>query len=181
MSERKMVAAQFQGPLEQIKAKVARVLDIYYTKDIDFLLESNTKMMTFRVLVSAEDFTRAKDALYGVFEEEPHKLQIRVDSQIPLNFTKNIIKPGQTVLIGRAPNSYKLHGADAIPIEGDMQIGLTHLAVEWDGMSKLRIKDMGEGNGVVAGGVAVLPGEWMEIEPGTNVRIGQTVLRFVKM
>ncbi len=173
-----LVAAQFQGPLPQIKELIAKTLEIFYSKEIYFQIDASPKMMSFRVLVMEEDLTPAKDALWGVYPSETKKLLISVDAQVPLQFTKNIIRPGQTVLIGSAPSTYKLAGAEPVPITGDGSMGMTHLAVEWDGVSKLRIKDMEEGNGVNAGGVQLQPGEWMEIEPGTKVRIGQTTLRF---
>ena len=177
-----LVAAQFQGTVADIQQKTTKALEILYSRDIYAQLEVIPKSMTIRVLTFAEDHTKAKDALEAVFPNVARKLQIQVDSEVPLRMTvPNIIKPGQTALIRRSPFTLKLPGAAAIPLEGDITIGLTHLAVEWDGYGGLKIKDMGEGNGVMVGEVPVLPDEWMTIETGAKVRIGRTFLRFVAL
>lgn len=181
MEDMDKVVAQYQGTIEGIQNRLAKTVGILYAKEIDFRIETVTKMMRFRVLVSEENLTPAKDALFGIFEEEARKLQMQTDSEVVLKLAHNVIKPGQTVLIGRAPAAYKLANTQPLPIEGDFKMGNSHIALEWDGFGVIRIKDMGEGNGVLVGGVPITPGEWLEIEPGASVRIGQTTLRFVML
>ncbi|NWJ44785.1 MAG: hypothetical protein HXX08_02805 [Chloroflexi bacterium] len=177
-----MIAAQFQGTLPEIQQKMAKVAEIFYPKDIYYQLEAIPKMMRFKVLVYSDDLTKAKDALFGIFPNEPRKLQVQVDSQVPLKLSKNVIKPGQTALFGRLPFALKIPGSEAFQLDGDNTIALNEFAVEWDGFGTLRIRDLGEGIGVVVGEVMAPANEWLQIETGAKVRIGrQAVLRFVEI
>lgn len=173
-----VTASQFSSAsVREVLEKAEKAMDVLFQRGIDFLIQGDTGGMSIRVLVKPEQITAARDALNYVFPQTVRNLRMHTDSDVVLQLSKNLIKPGQTVLIGRSPATTKMPEAEAWTIGGDGQIANSHLAVEWDGFQTVKIKPI-EGK-VTAGGVDVPLNEWMNIEPGTKVRLGVTTLRFI--
>lgn len=171
------VAQYSSSSMSEVLDKSEKAMEVLFQRGIDFVVQADTGGMHIKVLVEEERTTAARDALAYVFPKVARNLRMHTDSSVVLKLTKNLIKPGTTVLIGRSPVTSKLPGAEPFTIGGDGIMGNSHLGLEWDGFGSIKIKAV-DGNKVTIGGVEVPSDDWMEIEEGAKIQLGVTTLRF---
>jgi hypothetical protein len=174
-----VTAAQYSAnSMREVLDKSEKAMEMLFQRGIDFVMKADAGALHIKIMVDQSQTTAARDALNSVFPKVIRNLRMHTDSSVVLNLTKNLIKPGQTVIIGRSPQTSKLPGAETLPIGGDSLMGNSHLGVEWDGFETIKVKPL-DGNKVTVGGVEVVGDDWMEVEPGTKIYIGVSILRFL--
>jgi hypothetical protein len=175
----KVTAAQYSANnMREVLEKSEKAMEMLFQRGIDFMLEADAGALHIKILVEQDQTTAARDALNSVFPKVVRNLRMHTDSSVVLSLSKNLIKPGQTVIVGKSPQTSKLPGAEPFTIGGDGLMGNTHVAIEWDGFEAIKVKAL-DGNRVMVGGVEVPADEWMTIEPGTKIDIGVSTLRFM--
>ncbi len=140
-------------------------------------IEINTFSRTISVRVEAARRDAARVALKEILPNIPRRLRMRVDASTLRRVTPAIpvLMPGDEVIVGRS--SIGSRNEKTVTIEDDSKIANQHLRVRWDGLDKLEVKDVSGKNDARIGTVEIGP-EWMELEPGAKVRIGDTTISF---
>jgi hypothetical protein len=164
--------------MREVLDKSEKAMEMLFQRGIDFILKADAGSLHIKIMVEQDQTTAARDALNSVFPKVARNLRMHTDSSVVLNLTKNLIKPGQTVLIGRSPQTSKLAGAETLTIGGDTLMGNSHIAVQWDGFETIKVKPV-DGNKVTVGGVEISGDDWMDVELGTKIYIGVSILRFM--
>lgn len=140
-------------------------------------IELHTGSKTIQVLVESARRDAAREALKDVLPTIPRRLKMRVDAASLRRVTPAIpvLLPGDQFIIGRS--SVVSTNEKAIVINDDPKIEGQHLVVRWDGLSKLEIKDVSSKQDGRIDTVEIGP-DWMEVEPGAKIRLGDTTLIF---
>jgi hypothetical protein len=157
--------------------RVERAFQALQTANILGLIEVETATRTIRVLVDPSRREAARTVLKDILPSIPRRLKMRVDatSLRRVNPAIPILMPGDEVTIGRS--SMGSYNEKMIIIEDDSKISRQHLKVRWDGLNKLEIKDVSDQKDAKIDTILVGP-DWMELEPGAKVRIGETTVSF---
>ncbi len=174
------IAGQYKAtnnPDPELLSRFEKAYHALQASNIPGILEINTGDQSIRVTVDP----RQKDAARGVLKEIlpyiPRRLHLRVDAKSLRRVTPAapVLAPGDEVIIGHS--SIASGKEKLIIIADDPQIARQHLAARWDGLNKLEIKDISGKNDAHLGSVEVGT-EWMEVEPGAKIQIGDTFLSF---
>ncbi|MEI6046971.1 MAG: FHA domain-containing protein [Chloroflexota bacterium] len=157
--------------------RVEQAFQVLQTANISGLIEVETATRTIRVLVDPSRREAARTALKDILPSIPRRLKVRVDANNLRRVTPAIpvIMPGEEITIGRS--SMGSYHEKMIIIDDDPKISNQHLKVRWDGLSRLEIKDVSDQKNALIDTVLIGP-DWMELEPGAKVRIGETTVSF---
>ncbi len=166
-----------QAPGADFMQRVQQAFEAMKSAGIASLMEIETGSQTVRVLVEPSNREAARAALKDILPNIPRRLKMRVDANSLRRVTpaSPTLMPDEEVYIGAS--SVPTYKEKLIVISDDSKIARQHLGVRWDGLNKLEIKDVSGRNDARIDTVEVGP-EWMEVEPGAKIRIGDTTVSF---
>lgn len=173
-------AGQYSNPNgtdEDLMQRVQQAFQALKTAGINGVIEIETASRSVRVTVDPTRRDAAREVLKEILPNIPRRLRMRVDAASLRRVTPAmpVLMPNDEIIIGRS--SMGAHNEKVVLIEDDSKIARQHLRVRWDGLSKLEVKDIGGQNDARIDTVEIGP-EWMELEPGAKVRIGDTTVSF---
>ena len=157
--------------------RVQQAFQSLQSAGIQGLIEIETATRTVRVMVDPTRRDAAREVLKEIVPNVPRRLRMRVDASSLRRVTPAIpvLMPGEEIIIGRS--SMGVYNEKVVLIEDDPKIARQHLRVRWDGLSNLEVKDISGQNDARIDTVPIGP-EWMELEPGAKVRLGDTTVSF---